>query len=219
MNSRSVSSQQQKKWTDSLHYWKVQRLKQTLPLPLLLPKINHISLDIQSVDYSRAEQTGSESAVSGHHLPHAQVVRSVMFPPASAPHSQEPKAEGLSVGGRVAYMWACLEAIGFAEIWLWKGQKNRTKGSAADFCPKDKRFESWQTRDQSWRNSRINRRAACTVVLPWSLALVCLIIFLCWARVDVWCNITMGSRNRSDKYAPCWVPNVRVSVDVIQHHT
>lgn len=29
----------------------------------------------------------------------------------------------------------------------------------------------------------------------------------------------MGLRNRSDKYAPCWLPNVRVSVDVIQHHT
>lgn len=43
------------KWTDSFHYWKVQLLKQTLLPPLLLPNINHICLDIQSMDCSRAE--------------------------------------------------------------------------------------------------------------------------------------------------------------------
>lgn len=71
--------------------------------------------------------------VRKHPLPHPQVVRYLMFPPASAPHSQDPKAQGLSVGGKVtlnvSLSWSKKKL--YRDLTL-KRAENRAEGSSVD---------------------------------------------------------------------------------------
>lgn len=91
--------------------------------------------------------------------PHPQVVRYLMFPPASAPHSQDPKAQGLSVGGRVT-LYVSLSPSK-KKLNFEKEAENRVRGGSSedlrwslmlvlqqieadDILPRGRRLESFE---------------------------------------------------------------------------
>ncbi len=83
------------------------------------------------------------------------------------PIPRTPEHRGLSVGGKVTYMWACLGAEALQRYL--KRAENRNEGSWVDFCPKEKDFKAsilkmalCQTEDQSRRKSEIYQEVDCS---------------------------------------------------------